>query len=114
MENWDKKRIREIYDLIGGDSFSIIALLLMKGHSVNLNKVKIIKYILNKPNRSMNELSTELKIDYKNVWRICQELDKIGILKGGTYSQGKKAELEFKKQKALTEKEKEKIKKAIN
>ena len=78
------------------ETYDIVAVLLAYGFSVSLNKVRIIKYILNNPNMSMNKISKELKIDYKNTWRIIQELQKIKVLESDEVSQGKKAKIKIR------------------
>lgn len=90
------KRVKEINDLLDGKTGGIVAVLLSYSFSICLNKVRIIKYILKNPDNTMNRISTELEIDYRNVWRIIKELRDIEVLVDEEISQGKGTKIRFK------------------
>lgn len=89
---------KEMKQFENANSFSLILRLLGLGYSVSLNKLKVIDYIIKNPNYSLNKVSKDLKIDYKNVWRIAQEMQEAGIVQFHDTSQGKKGKAEVKRE----------------
>lgn len=86
-----------IIDLFDTRTYDIITLLLAKGYSVSLNKVRVLKFIMDYPDTSFNKVSSELGIDYRNVYRICKEFEKAGVLViGEEVSQGRSAKAKIK------------------
>ena len=106
--------IEALVDLMDSETYDILGVLLSKGYSVNLNKLRVIKYILDNPNSSMFKLSNELEIDYKNTWRIIQELKKERILAKDDVSKGKKAKLKIIPSKTLSKEKTKEVKKVID
>ncbi len=75
----------------------IILKLINSGVSVNKNKLSILLYIQSQEGVSMRELSKNLKIDYKNVWRICKEFKDKKVLDFGDETIGKGLNIKLKK-----------------
>lgn len=87
---------KEVVELMNDEVYSLIVILLVKGYSVSLNKVKIIKYIIDNPDQSISKIGKDLNIDYKNTYRIIQELKDIGVLQKDEVSQGKTSKVKLK------------------
>lgn len=77
----------EIIDLLT-NTIRISGALIFRGESVNLPKLRIIKYIMDRPEGvSRLQISKDLKIDYKSVYRYCEQLEKSKAL---TFGKGNK------------------------
>jgi hypothetical protein len=95
-----EKELDELLEWFHTDVYEIIISLLLKGENINLNKVRLIKYVTDSGEKgvSLHKASKDLGIDYKNIWRYNQQLKKAKVfITDEKTTQGKSSKVKIPK-----------------
>ena len=88
-------KVEEITKLVSDETYAVILSMLASGYSISLNKVRVLRYIIDNSDSSITKISKDLGIDYKNTWRMVNELIKEKKVMAGETSQGVPSELKM-------------------